>query len=211
MSNYPCINLTYTSPHEDIEKTMGFNPDGSVNIKFTLLSMQNLLKHNLDVISRLIKESDSITDIVPLGYKIVAINVKSNDLTEILFKDNILITQPQILENDTEIPMNELHFSDEDTETNYQRLIMVNNLVNTDDSSYIFNELDTLNVSSSQSQSDSDDIIDDEENRKSIINKYVQLVNENEELDEDLYEELDEELDDDTEENDIDEELGSHC
>ena len=62
--------------------------------------------------------------------------------------------------------------SDEDNETNNDRLLMVTNLVNQNDTQNIFGK-------ESDHSSNSDDVIDDEKNAKSIIDKYSNILKNN--------------------------------
>ncbi len=166
----PCyINFTYKSPHEDVETVMGHNPDGSVNVKYTLLALRDLLTYNLDIINKLLEKSSEISDINPLGYAIVGININNHATKENFLNANILVKQPDVLEE--EELLNNIYLSDEE-ETNQNRLDMIKNLVNSNDINTFTNKSDT------DSDTDSDDVIDDRKNTKSIIDKYLCIINE---------------------------------
>ncbi|XWV26017.1 hypothetical protein QJ857_gp1063 [Tupanvirus soda lake] len=171
MSEVSCINFTYKSPHQDIESVMGFNSDGSVNIKYTLISLRNLLSHNINILNKLIEKSENITNIIPIGYGVVGINIDSPTITQYLLDENILTKMSENMEDEVEI--GEFNFSD-DEETNQDRLNIVNNLTNHNDTNNIFDN----DLSESDSDSESDDIIDDEKNTKSILSKYIGIINE---------------------------------
>jgi hypothetical protein len=167
MTDTSYINFTYKSPHEDVESVMGHNPDGSVNIKYTLLALRDLLTHNLNIVNKLLEKNDDIFDINPIGYGIVSID--ANTITkESLLNANILIKQPNVLENE-EI-LDDIYISDEE-ETNQNRLGIINNLVN-------LNDTHASNINTTDSDTDSDDIIDDKINTRSIVDKYLNIINE---------------------------------
>jgi hypothetical protein len=179
MSELFCINFTYKSPHEDTESVMGFNPDGSVNIKYTLMALRDMLVHNVNIMNKLIEKYDVITDIIPIGYGVVGISTNYPSVVQTLVDNNILTKNPDDLE-DEETIMNELNFLD-DEETNQDRLNFINNLTNQNDATDatdIFGNNDN-NKSGSDSGSESDDIIRDDKNTKSILNKYIDIINEN--------------------------------
>jgi hypothetical protein len=186
MSEITCINLTYKSPEEDIGNSIGFNPDGSVNVKYTLLSLRELLTQNLSVINKLIEKTDNISDIIPIAYGMVGIKINSPTVLKNLLDNNILIEH---VENTEEPIIDELNFSEEE-ETNQERLNMINNLTNQNDSQIIFNkdiESDT------DTDSETDDILDDGPNTKSILDKYIGVIND-QDSDEDNISNSDEEI-----------------
>lgn len=170
MSNSSYINFTYKSPHEDVESVIGHNPDGSVNIKYTLLALRDLLAHNISIVNKLLDKNIDITDINPLGYNIVSINVSNQITKENLLNENILIKQPNVLEE--EELLDDIYLSDEE-ETNQNRFKLINNLVNTKDINILNNDNDNT-----ESDTDSDDLIDDIKNTKSIVDKYLNIINE---------------------------------
>ena len=180
------INLTYKSPEEDIGNSIGLNPDGSINVKYTLQTIRELLSHNLNTINKLIEKADNITNIIPIGYGLVGINIDSPVILENLLENNIITKHPEILEEPT---IDELIFS-EDEETNQERLNMINNLISQDDSQNILD-----NKNNSDSDSEADDILDDETNTKSILNKYIHIMSSQDSDDEN------------NDENDTDEEI----
>lgn len=171
MTETAYINLTYISPHEDIEKSLGLNSDGTVNAKYTLICMKELLTNNLLVINKLLDEVNNIVDITPVGYGIVEIKVKSEVIQKLL-DDNILITHPIKNENSDESNTDEWSIDDTD-ETNQDRLNMISNLINQDDSQNIFGSACT---SDAESEAELDDIINDEKNAASILNKYCEIL-----------------------------------
>ena len=167
------INFTYNSPHEDIESSLGFNNDGSINVKYTLNTMKNILTYNLSIINKLLDKVDTIKNIESVGYNKIEIAITSKNDFENLIKDNVLFTQPIIDQPDE----NDINFSD-DEETNQDRLNMINNMVNKNDFQAIFDK-----HSDSESDKESDDIISDEKNTKSILSKYSNFIKDEEDTD----------------------------
>ena len=163
----PLINFTYKSPHEDIESSSGFNSDGTLNVKFTLISFRNLLQANLNKISELLSESDSIDDIKlnEYGYDHVEIKFVPNSEHSIKKLTDLSIIVPNE-EANTQIP-----FDLEQTETNVGRLAMINRLCS--------NTLCLQPQSEFDSDFESDEldpVIDPEQNLKFIIGKYKKLL-----------------------------------
>ena len=170
MTETSFINLTYTSPSEDIENFLSINPDGSINAKFTLLSMKGLLSKNLAIINKLIDESDHIIDIIPINYNLVEIKIDSTEKVNELIENETLINNPDTFSDE----QNE-EFGFDNLETNQDRYNMIKNLINYHDMENIFDE-----KSSCESDTDSDDdaIISDKRNYLSVLNKYSMLINE---------------------------------
>jgi hypothetical protein len=169
MSEKAYINFSYKSPHEDTETSIGLNPDGSVNIKYTLASMRDLLLHNVDIITKLIDTHENILNIRPIGYDIVEITTNTSPVSKKLLDGNV-IRKSMELDDDEAINFDELIVSDHE-ETNQDRLKNINNIINQNDSQIIFAE-------DSNSDHDSgDDIIDDETNTSSILEKYGNFIN----------------------------------
>jgi hypothetical protein len=165
-----CINFNYKSPHEDMENSTGLNTDGSVNVKYTLTSMRDLLQHNIDLVNKLLEKSESVTNINIIGYGLVKVDIEGESIIKNLVDTNViykLVDQP---ENNDQVNLDELEFSDE--ETNNDRYNMINNLVNTNDvRSFFDNDSD-----SETNESEDEDLIDDEKNTQTIINKYTSLI-----------------------------------
>ena len=186
MSQISCINLTYQSPCEDVINSMGINPDGTTNIKYTLTSIRNLLQHNVNVLNSLMAEVDNITDIIPVGFDMVAVKFSSDAVQKKLLENNTLII-PQIDNIDDDDDEN-YFIDDGDDETNFERLNMVNHLV---DQNVIPANLEIL--SQSDSDSDNDEIVGDNPNIAAIVNKYQHIINNSESeydsLDSDYYSE----------------------
>lgn len=166
------INLSYKSPYEDIEQLMGFNPNGTTNVKFTLLALHNHLMENISVVNKLLENVENITDILPLGFNIIEIKINSQIVLKKLLENGCL-TQKDINIESEETIDNNLSFSDDDKETNNDRLSMINNISNTDNFKHIFDE------NSDPENSNSNDLIDDEKNIKNILTKYANIMNQN--------------------------------
>lgn len=170
MENLLCINFTYRSPNEDIENGTVFNTEGASDVKQTLLNLRNLLTENIDRINHLIEHADQIVDIIAIGYGIVGISVNSETVEKDLLENQTLIKRSNLLENE-ELNAHDFVLTDEE-ETNHKRLEIVNNLVAQDDSRQLFNQMDA-----SDSESDIDDVIDVEKDSKYILEKYINLIN----------------------------------
>ena len=84
------INFTYESPHTDMVKNVGFNPDSSINIKYTLNAMRNNLLRNIDTLDELLRECSSITKIELTDKYKVAVTINDSDVvTRLLEKKNL--------------------------------------------------------------------------------------------------------------------------
>ena len=174
MAEISCLNLTYKSPTEDIEQCMGVNSNGTVNIKYTLKSLQNLLQENLNVVNKLIEKADHVTDIVPIGYGLVEVKINSTIVLKNLM-DNKIIIQPNIDNEYQDDIIDDLNIYIDNEETDADRLAIINNLVNSGELPDILKNPN--DESDSGSESESDDLIADEKNTKSIINKYSSFLN----------------------------------
>ncbi len=82
-----------------------------------------------------------------------------------LLNDDILIN---MIEDDDNDEIYDYNFIEE--ETNQVRLNMINNIINHDDSPFIQNN------DESDSETDTDDIICDEKNTQSLLNKYEEFI-----------------------------------
>lgn len=181
MSEIGYINFTYKSPHQDIDSVTGINSDGSVNVKYTLLALRELLSNNLIIINKLIDKSNNITNISPVGYGVISINIDSPIVTQNLIENNIIKKTIEKMEDD--VAENYFVFSDEE-ETNNDRLNIVKNLVTQNDVDDIFDN--NNNDSESDYNSESDDLIGDDNNTKSILDKYIDIINEKKLLNDDF-------------------------
>lgn len=172
MSEKTFINLSYRSPYEDIEQSLGFNPNGTINVKFTLMALRDHLAKNLETINKLLDSAENITDIIPSGFNLIEIKTNSESVLKELIDNNIL-TQNTLNINSEENTDDNFSISDEDKETNNDRLAMINNLTNVGDSKFIFGD------DSDPEKSGSDDLIDDEKNIKNILSKFANIAKQN--------------------------------
>ena len=172
-----CINFTYKSPNEDMALVMGFNPDGTVNVKYTLMALRDLLIENTNKINKLIEKHYAITDILPIEYGNIEIITNSPDIVQSLVDEQILTTKLDSSDNE-DSDFDGSNFSDDD-ETNQERLHLINNLVNQNEINSIFNQNEIESESDTDSESESDEIIDDDDNKHSIITKYKKMISEN--------------------------------
>lgn len=153
------VNFDYNTPFEDIQECMGFNPDGTININYTLMTLKNKLMKNIILIEKLLDNHIHISNLIPSEYNKISITINNKEILESLIYENV------INNNETDIyDNNENLFSDE--ETNQERLNRLNNIINTDNYN-IF-----LNKSSDDSESSTEEIISDEKNIQSLLNKY---------------------------------------
>lgn len=103
------INLTYKTPHEDVESFTKFQNDGKVDVKYILTSMCDLLMNNVDKLNKLLENVDNIEDIVPIGYGIIQIKMGKNgkqvndvmkDIIVKLMDDKVLMTGSDFSDSD---------------------------------------------------------------------------------------------------------------
>lgn len=159
MSNSYCINFSYKNPADDFINSIGYNPDNSVNIKYTLLALQETLQKNIDIIENLIKYSDKIDEINSINYNLVSIKITDSDIKKELMEQNTIF-DAETIENDIidNLPISE--------ETNEERLQMLRNITN--------NEM--FDFFSDNQEEEQNNFIKDGDNLKYIINKYTGLL-----------------------------------
>lgn len=175
------INLTYSSPSEDMINLLGTNPDGTTNIKYTLTSMRNLLQQNINVLDNLLTEVNTITDITPIGFDMISINFTSDTIQKQLLENNTIIIS-QINDEDLDTNDEENYFNDDnnDSETNIDRLNMVRNLINLND---IPNNLEIIPQNESDDENEDNDLLDDKPSIEAIVNKYNHIIADDSDLD----------------------------
>lgn len=161
------INLTYRSPCEDLEDSIGFNPDGSINISYTIVSIRNLLEQNINILNELLSETENITNIILNNNGKIEIKLKSLVVIQKLIDKDIIVKNLYLDENIID------NIDSSDEESNNTRFEMINNLTSQNDSQYIFNRKSESEYSSDSS---SDSIINDVTNQKSIIDKYKTFI-----------------------------------
>lgn len=162
-----CINLSYQSPSEDFDRLMGYNVDGTINVKFSLLNLKDLLLQNIYIIDSILEVSEHIINIIPTEDGSIDITIDSKEIAKKLM-DNDIIKQNN---NNILTPINNEVTDYSDEETNMDRLRMIDNLVNIDK----VPELESIS-SDSEYESESDNIIKDYRNMYSIVNKYFGLL-----------------------------------
>lgn len=168
MSEPIVINLTYRTPCVDIDKCTAYNADGTINIKCTLLTFRNMLNENINKINGLIENFNHVTNISTIDDDFIRVSFDNNDVLNDLLEKNIV---KEISDDDNDHE-NNLYFSDNDIETNQDRFGMMNNMITRNDSQIIFDKVDTSDTDTSES----DNVINDEDNSRLIINKYSKLV-----------------------------------
>jgi hypothetical protein len=158
------INFTYSSPNEDIELCTGLNPDGNVNVKYTLTSMRDKLLENVQILNQLLEKSNHITGLFAMGYNSVAVCVSSREEMDDMIVNN-LIRDAKL---DSEEESEEDDISDEsDHETHSDRLRMMKNLIFSSESKHMSD--------SDEESTDNDDFID-AINMNELIHKYDDLI-----------------------------------
>lgn len=177
MNNVSCINFTYKSPTDDISDSMGVNSDGTLNIKYTLVTLRNLLLENINIVNKLLDNSDNITDIIPINYNTIVININDNEVKKNLYENNIIV--PNLESENSDTDSEEYPFMEETIEeTNYERYQMINHATNHDQ---ISSNLKIVQSDSDiESDSDMDELICDEFNIKSIVEKYKKFNSDSE-------------------------------
>lgn len=162
------INFSYSSPHDDVAKSTGINSDGTVNVKYTLLTLKNLLMENVEKINKLLENTDKISDISVAGYNQIQVSIYTETDANQL-KDSGIIVSNLISDN-----VDEFEFP-EPEETNHERFQMLHNITNPD----VVGIIDSTSVDSDAMKDVSeqkDDVIYDEKNLESIIKKYQILM-----------------------------------
>ncbi|AZL89233.1 hypothetical protein QKC54_gp0602 [Megavirus baoshan] len=168
MSNYGIIKFNYEGPSIDIKNCSGSYSDGTINTKYTLQSLKNLLQNNIKVIDKLLSLNDHVGNLIVCDDD-VTIEITSDDIFTQLVNEEILLN----INRDDDI-----HSSNE-TETNQDRLNRILNMTNINESDNIFG-----NVSDNSDLDDSDDIDDTELNYlptdqralKFIVDSFDKLV-----------------------------------
>lgn len=158
-----CINFTYKSPTEDVQNCIKGSEE-AIDVNATLLALRGLLKHNIAIIDNLMQKSTHIININPIGYGLVEIDIDSNSAIENLIENKVISNMTNEFQREE---IEELQLNNE--ETNQDRLNRINNMVNQFDP-VLFGE-------NTDSESDTDDIVDDISNINVLVNKYNSLIN----------------------------------
>lgn len=175
------LNLTYSSPHEDFANSLSVNPDGTVSAKHTLVLMKDMLIHNVKIIEDLIETSDHITNIIPIAYGTIEVNINTPHVREELINKKIVTTQLPTFDTDggNTLWNADLNETDDasDEETNNDRLKMIYNLINQ-------NEFE--NTEQNDDVEEETEIVADETNMNKILMKYMTIFdNETDQSEED--------------------------
>nr|WBF70640.1 hypothetical protein [Megavirus caiporensis] len=149
MSNYGIIKFNYEGPSVDVVNCTGLYSDGTINTKYTLQSLKNLLQNNIKIIDKLLSLNDHVSNLVVCDDD-VTVEITSNDIFTQLINEEIILNVNQDEEN--------IHFTNE-TETNQDRLNRILNMTNVNESENIFGD-----ASSDTDLDDSDDVDDTEIN-----------------------------------------------
>ena len=152
----------------------------TVNINFTLITLRDHLLKNVEIVNKLLENTENITDINPVGINTIGIKINSNTTSQKMLEEGVIVDHIHFQDSDSSTDSN-LIFSDDDKETNTDRLAIINNLTNTDNSKYIFSEYSN----DDSNESDQKDIlIDDKQNIKNILDKYANIIQQTEDSDE---------------------------
>jgi hypothetical protein len=178
------INLTYKSPAQDLVQCAGYNPDGSINIRYTLIALRNMLRQNVEILSQLVDFADEIDDMSCLDLPIV----QHNSLINVQISSQLVIDQ--LLEKCLVVNRanSEIFImpTEDSIETNNDRLNKIYNLTNDLEPNLLSNRMISSHFLSSESNSEAeDDLIGDIENRKLIIDKYQKLLDDDDDDDDD--------------------------
>lgn len=169
MKKLGAINLTYDGPYNDIVNSASYYEDGTMNVKYTLLSLKNLLLQNISVIDKLL-ENNGIKNIIINDINISVV-MESTECFEKLVKDEVLVN-----EEEDNFP----DYSGE-IETNQDRLNRVLNMTNTNETEIIFGQEindDTFNSDSENSESESEtNLLNDDKAHKYLFNAFELLMN----------------------------------
>ena len=85
------INLTYETPYEDLERSLNFNMDGTINTKVSLISMRNLLQDNVAILNMLIEKADDIESVESRGVNMIEVKIPSQQTADSLLGDSTIV------------------------------------------------------------------------------------------------------------------------
>ncbi|MEM3062878.1 MAG: hypothetical protein QW303_04975 [Nitrososphaerota archaeon] len=160
MSNKIFVNLDYGPLDKDFEKFRGTNPDGSVNVKYTLTMLHKNLQNNAKIISKLLENVNYINSISVANSCLMEVETESTNIW-----DNILNVRTEEPDNGVD------DFPEENDETNYDRYKLITNMTN-----YSNPNIQMENVELTSSEDESDQEIVDKKNLDHIFEKYVRIV-----------------------------------
>lgn len=163
------INFSYTSLYDEINNSMGLNADGSTNVKYSLTTLRNKLNENIEILDKLIDNVDNITNIYPVNTKSIAIWIESDQIKQDMLTSNVI--REELLHSDSN-PVSDTDTDSSDDETNTGRLHMLHNIINTEEDIY-------GNIYDSDTESESDNFLDDISNRIDLINYYDSYIENN--------------------------------
>ena len=146
---------------------MGLNPDGNINVKYTLMALRNKLMENVEMLNKLLEKTDYITGIFATDYDSVAICVSSQEEMDDMLKNDLIRNEiiDEEPEEDDEIS------SESDNETHSDRLRMMKNLIFSSESKQ---------MSDSDDESSENDFVDIV-NMQGLIHKYNDLIGDGDE------------------------------
>jgi hypothetical protein len=180
MSEHHYLNLTYESPCQDFAKNIGFNPDSSLNISYTLGAMRELLRQNVQLLDCLLENPNLISGIEPIGTKNISIFFKDNtQLKEMIEKGIVRLATGGSGQLNESNELNELDESDNSADEPTEEIPedMLNDMpteTHTDRLNRIQN-LFGLDFADSDYSSDSD-MISDTMREKYLCEKYYDLL-----------------------------------
>jgi len=178
------INLTYTSPTDDMESCMGINPDETINVSYTLIAMRNLLTENIERLNNLIEISSAITDLNINDADLITITLNDQDIIKYLKESSVIQVKQENndVTNDDDDPMvasvrgeEEEDFQSDNEETHNDRLKKIQNMVKLNQPFNTPGDIESNSQSHSQSNSSDDDVTDDIISIQDLITKYDKL------------------------------------
>lgn len=181
------INFTYKSPIEDIGDSIEIKSDGTINSLSTLTNMKQILEKNLNILETLHSFHNDIHSIDIIGYDNIQIEINT-DIANKLKQQNIITYSTDDFDldqnshtisnsDDSDIELFNEISDDSNTETNQDRYNMIKKLVEPNNIRNLLEQDITLSDSNSESESDNDDIICDDNNIRALISKYYNIIN----------------------------------
>lgn len=181
------VNFTYSTVTEMLEKTLGFNPDGSINVTYSLTELHNILSKNLECIDKLLQKTGSIKDIQLWSVDSVRVEIADQEDANWLLENRVITKLHELIEDE------EKSYEDngEDDLLNLEYLTLDNVA---DDNVMIEQEIeekteDTFkrifratsldqngasdNEDPEESRSDSEEVVSDPQYVNKIMNKYA--------------------------------------
>ena len=167
------MNLSYTSPHEDLERCARFSVTGRIDVANTMRSLREILQSNINVIDGVIENASRIRDLEITGINEIQIIADAVTLSDLANQDLTMVEEEQEEEQqEQEAETDNTYFEDE--ETHSQRLEKIKRLSNVKEFSLMRGS--ELNEDDELSEISDDEVFDDEDFRKKIKEKYQNMT-----------------------------------